>query len=273
MIRRLLGAVVTIVAVPTVSFLFWTVQIEDGQWDYFAAEKPSVLSRLVAYLEQTFIEFDLGRSEALGALPVSQIVREGIVVDLQLLFVGLLLGVGGGLAVGMFWSRGRGSLLSVLLLSSPVWITGAAFLYAKPSLQGSQSLWAPTIALAIPIAAAVARMTSASLLDAMGLDAIRTARGKGVAERTIIRRHALPLAATPVVGMVNGAMGMIVLDLALVEAVFNVRGSFRDLRRAALSVDLSMLQGMVLVTTVLVVIGSLAADLTLAWLRRGTSGS
>lgn len=266
--KRLVGAAVTLVTVPTLSFLFWTVQIDDGQWNYDAAEHPSVFSRLIACLHQTFIEFDLGRSEALGAVPVSQIVREGIATDLALLSGALLLGVGGGLAAGLFWWR-RGAWLAALLLSSPVYLTGAAILYARPSLQGRQTLWPPAVAPAVPLGAAVARTTNANLREALASDAIRTARGKGLRERTVLRRHALPLAATPVVGMVNGAMGMIVLDVALVETVFNVRGSFRDLRRAALSVDLSLLQGMVLVTTVLVIIGSLFADAVLALLRRG----
>ena len=64
--RRTVAGAATIVAVPALSFVFWSVQIEDAPWS-LGGDKPSVLGRLATYLQDTFVHFDLGRATDLGA--------------------------------------------------------------------------------------------------------------------------------------------------------------------------------------------------------------
>ena len=117
--RRTVAGAATIVAVPALSFIFWSVQIEDAPWS-LGGDSPSVLSRLATYLQDTFVHFDLGRATDLGAVPVSQTIREGMPVDLALVVGAMVLGTLGGLAGGIACARRRRSLLARALRGAAV---------------------------------------------------------------------------------------------------------------------------------------------------------
>ena len=85
-----------------------------------------------------------------------------------------------------------------------------------------------------------------------------------------MRRHGLPVAAAPAISLLGASVGFLVLYVALVEVAFNLDGSFRNIRTAVTRLDLPLVQGMVLVATVLVVIASTAADGLLLLLERRT---
>jgi len=85
-----------------------------------------------------------------------------------------------------------------------------------------------------------------------------------------MRRHGLPVAAAPAISLLGASVGFLVLYVALVEVAFNLDGSFRNIRTAVTPLDLPLVQGMVLVATVLVVIASTAADGLLLLLERRT---
>ena len=300
-VRRFVFGVLTIVAVPALSFLFWTVQIEDGPWS-LGGDSPSPLGRLWTYLEDTFVHFDLGRAADLGAVPVSQTIREGLPVDLALvagaLVIGTLAGLAGGLACA---NRSRSPLARCLrasaMLALCVPVYGAALIVLTlvssntghlplPFVSGSgqyvplrddplgwlRAMWVPWLILAAPIAAPCLRLTEVMLREHSGEPFVRTARAKGLADRTVLRRHVLPAAAAPVVALVGASVGVLVLNVALVEVVFSLGGSFHNLRTAVTRLDLPMVQGMVLVATVLVVIGSAVADGVLLALERRVRG-
>lgn len=300
-VRRVVTGALTIVAVPALSFVFWTVQIEDGPWT-LGGESPSVLPRLWTYLEDTFLHFDLGRAADLGAIPVSQTIREGLPVDLALVAGALVIGTLAGLAGGLACANRRRSPLArglrgAALLALCVPVYGAALIVLTlvssntghvplPFVSGSgqyvplredplgwlRAMWVPWLILAAPIAAPCLRLTEALLRERSGEPFARTARAKGLPERTVLRRHVLPAAAPPVVAMVGASVGILVLNVALVEVAFSLDGSFHDLRSAVTRLDLPLVQGMVLVATTLVVIGSAVADGVLLALERRFSG-
>jgi peptide/nickel transport system permease protein len=295
---RLLLAMATIIAVPSLSFLFWTVQIEGGTWRLPGPPGPSPFSRLGDYLEATFLRFDLGRSSSLGTGEVATIVRQGLPADLALIVGALAIGTVAGVAAGLMCARvprarrsrvARG--VATLGLSTPPYTAGLIVLalfsstageYSLPFVSSQaqyrplledplawlQSLWVPWLILAAPVAAGTLRMTEGLIREELRTPLITAARAKGLSERAVLRRHALPLAVPAVAALVGVSMGAYVFNLALVEQVFNINGTFRDAREAVTRLDLALVQGFVLVTTVLVVTFSLLADAVGAMVRR-----
>ena len=118
-------------------------------------------------------------------------------------------------------------------------------------------MWLPCLIAGAPLAAACARMAAGTLRAVLADDALRTARAKGATEGRVLRRHALPLAAPPVIALVAVNMNLLVTNVALMEAVFNIPGSFRFIERALINRDVDLAQALVVEATVLIVHGEL----------------
>jgi ABC-type dipeptide/oligopeptide/nickel transport system permease component len=88
-------------------------------------------------------------------------------------------------------------------------------------------MWVPWVVLAVPLAAMCHRMVRATLHDLLDDDLLRTARAKGLRQRAVMARHALPLALPPVLGLVSGNMALLVTNAALIQRPFNLPGAFR----------------------------------------------
>ena len=112
----------------------------------------------------------------------------------------------------------------------------------------------PWILAGLPLAAAVLRMTTVTLRDVVGEDFIRTARAKGLRHRTVIRRHALPLALAPVAALTGANLALLVTNVALMESAFrHPRHLPRHPRRLTRTRICPLIQAMVIETTVLIV--------------------
>jgi peptide/nickel transport system permease protein len=96
--------------------------------------------------------------------------------------------------------------------------------------------------------------------DASGEEFLRTARAKGLVERQVIRRHALPLAVAPVASLTGANMAMLVTNVALMESAFNIPGIYREIRALGSYADYPLLQGMIIETTVIIVLSNMLAD-------------
>ena len=90
------------------------------------------------------------------------------------------------------------------------------------------AMWVPWVVLAIPLAALVYRLTRTVLFDVADDDALRSARAKGLTEGRVQRRHALPLALPPVLGLVSATVALMITNIALIESPFNLPGAFRN---------------------------------------------
>jgi peptide/nickel transport system permease protein len=108
------------------------------------------------------------------------------------------------------------------------------------------------------------RLTLASMLEVGDAEFIRTAIGKGLSQRRVALRHALPAAAAPTISFAGAYTPLLVGNALLVEQVFNIPGVFRYTPGAISNGDFPLLQGMIIVSAVLVVLGNLVADLVLA---------
>ena len=294
--RRFVLLALTLVLVPSLSFVMFTLL--EGDADGIG----DVLSELWQYLQATFLRTDLGGDSFQGATfrraqGALEIIGDGFAVDAYLLGGGLLLGVLGGLTGGLLVGlrpRSAGAraitVTTALVLASPVYFLGfmvlvlvapatgqivqLPFVSAVSSyqplledpLQFLHSMWVPWLVVAAPLAAASTRMCAGQLAEVMGEEYLRTARGKGLPERLVLRRHALPAAAAPVIALVGVNLNLMITNVALMESVFNLPGSFRYIERALVNRDVDLAQAMVLEATFLIVLANFIADGVQAWL-------
>jgi peptide/nickel transport system permease protein len=124
----------------------------------------------------------------------------------------------------------------------------------------------PAIALATIPLSIIARITRSSLLEVMGKDYIRTARAKGVKERTVVRAHAFRNALLPVVTIIGLQLGALMGGAVLTETVFNLGGVGRALFDAITGRDYAIVQGFTVVIAAGYVIVNLLVDLSYAYL-------
>jgi peptide/nickel transport system permease protein len=167
-----------------------------------------------------------------------------------------------GFVALILFSPGFGSLLHVPFMSQ----VSSYVPIAEDPIAWLRSMWLPCLIAGAPLGAACARMTAGSLQAVLGDDALRTARAKGATEARVLRRHALPLAAPPVIALVGVNMNLLVTNVALVEAAFNIPGSFRLIEGALVNRDVDLAQALVLEATVLIVLANFLADAVHAWL-------
>lgn len=126
----------------------------------------------------------------------------------------------------------------------------------------------PVITLGTGGAAIIARMTRSSMLEVIGQDYIRTARAKGVSERIVIYRHALKNALIPVVTVIGLEFGGFLGGAVLTETIFAINGMGRLTIDAIRQRDFPVVQGTVLVISLLFVIVNLLVDISYKFLNK-----
>jgi oligopeptide transport system permease protein len=119
----------------------------------------------------------------------------------------------------------------------------------------------PLVTLALPLIAIVSRLMRASMIEALRSNAIRTARAKGLPEPQVIWRHALPIALLPVVSYAGPALAGVMAGSFVVETVFQLPGIGKQFVLAAGQRDYTLVMGVVLVYSFLIVLFNLCADL------------
>ncbi len=124
----------------------------------------------------------------------------------------------------------------------------------------------PAVALGSTAMAAVARMARSTMLDVLGLDFIRTARAKGLAERRVVSRHALRNALLPVVTLVGLQLGLLLSGAVLTETIFALPGLGRLAITSVLARDYPLVQGVVLIAAAVFVVANLLVDVLYVYL-------
>ena len=211
----------------------------------------------------------------LGDLPVTLSLALGAAV--LWLILGISTGVLSALRRGTFLDRAAmsGALAGVSL---PIYFTGllasAIFVYWLGWLPQGQyvpftespadwfvQLILPWITLAFLFAATYARLTRANMLETLGEDYVRTARAKGLRERTVIGKHALRSGLTPIVTVFGLDLGALLGGAVLTEKVFNLRGLGYQALTAIQGNDLPIILGVTLIAAFFIVFANLAVDL------------
>ena len=124
----------------------------------------------------------------------------------------------------------------------------------------------PTIALALPPLAVIARLTRASMLELLRSPFIRTAMAKGLPLRTVVMRHALRPAMLPVAGFLVPAVASIMTGSLVVESIAGLPGIGRYMVQGALNRDYTLVLGMVIIYSGVLLLMGLLVDLLYAWL-------
>ena len=124
----------------------------------------------------------------------------------------------------------------------------------------------PVIALCLPPLSIVARMTRGSMLEVLRTPFIRTATAKGLPLHVVILRHALRPALLPVAGYLAPAVASIMTGSLVVETIAGLPGVGRYLVQGALNRDYTLVMGMVILYSALLIAMGLVVDLLYAWL-------
>jgi peptide/nickel transport system permease protein len=199
-----------------------------------------------------------------------------------------------GITVGTISAIKRGSFLdrltmggALVAISAPVYWLGLISLYlfaddigrfkifpgagsyvpiSEDPAKWFGSLIMPWFVLAAAFAAFYARLLRSSLVETMSLDYIRTARAKGLPERTVVVRHGLRSAITPIVTAAGLDIGILLGGAILTETVFNVPGIGRLAYDSIQNSDLPMIQGTVLLGAFFIIFANLIVDILYAFI-------
>lgn len=191
-------------------------------------------------------------------------VRHYTLTDVTIMIIALF-----GLSMPNFW-------LGLLLIqwfalgNLPFDLPLPDFLKMRPSGWGEswRQMVLPVITLGTGGAAIIARMTRSSMLEVIEQDYIRTARAKGVSERIVIYRHALKNALIPVVTVIGLEFGGFLGGAVLTETIFAINGMGRLTIDAIRQRDFPIVQGTVLVISLLFVLVNLLVDISYKFLNK-----
>jgi oligopeptide transport system permease protein len=298
-LRRIAGTVPTLLVIISVSFC--VVRLAPG--GPFAQEQalpPAVranLDRLYGLDQPLTVQYahylrgllrgDFGPSLRQRDFTVSELIAQGLPLSATLGLAAILLAVLTGIPAGVLaalW-RNRGAdycitTLAAVALALPSFVTGPLFallfgLYLRwLPVAGWQHgapryLVLPVLTLALPVAAYLARLTRASLLEVLGAHYVRSARARGLGATRVLWRHALRPALMPVVSYLGPAVAFVMTGSLVVETVFGLPGTGRFLVEGAIDRDYPLVMGMIVVYGALTLLLNLIADLIYGWLDPG----
>ena len=296
LVRRLSFACVTLFAVLTLVFVL--VRIVPGDPAQLILGDQASREAIEALRHRLGLDLPLGEQYVLflsGALRgdwgVSMVTGQPVIGEvlrvlpwtIQLTLVSLLLGVAIGVPGGVYAAIHRNRLVdyavrisSLLGLSFPPFVAAIvlllAFAIALPwfpvisARSGSfaawyQSITLPAVSLGLITAAYVTRVTRSAMLEVLSEDYVRTARAKGVPWSAVVWRHALRNALIPIITVVGLYLGILIGNSVLTEIVFSRPGLGKLLIGALNQRDYPMLQGMMVIYTLVVVLVNLLTDL------------
>jgi peptide/nickel transport system permease protein len=222
--------------------------------------------------------------------PVWDILRERFPRSMELAILTLALALVWAIPLGVISAVHQNKpvdylarLASLSGLSLPLFVTGALILYGlvrvfhwipplefvpfseSPVENLKQLIW-PALAQAYYISAPITRLTRSQMLEVIRQDYVRTARAKGLAERTVVYRHALRNSLLPVVTFVGWWGGRLLGGLVIMEIIFVVPGMGTALVQAVSQRDYPTVQAMVFVMALVFLVVNLLVDLVYVWL-------
>jgi oligopeptide transport system permease protein len=295
-LKRLGGAIPTLFVIVTVTF-FLIRAAPGGPFDEERTLPPEIMANLqsaygldqpvwtqyMRYL-RALAHGDFGPSFRYKDFTVTELIAQGFPVTLTLGTIALSLALALGIPIGTFAALHHNSAADYATMSLTVAGIAIPAFVVLPVLSllfgiywhwlpvagwepGSiRHLVLPVVALTLPPLAYIARLTRGSMLDVLKSPFIRTAFSKGLPLHTVILRHALRPALVPVAGYLAPAVASILTGSLVVESIAGLPGVGRYLVQGALNRDYTLVLGMVILySTVLIGMG-LLVDLVYAWL-------
>lgn len=293
--KRLLGAIPTLLALMTLTFFIMKI-VPGGPFDGERALPDEIKANLAAkyHLDESLwkqygryltdvARGDLGPSyRYMGARGVNEIIGESLPVSLQLgawaIFIALLLGIPLG-ALAAYrrntWLDFSAMFVAVAGLSIPNFLVASLLIlvfsihlgWLPPALwDGWQSMILPIVTLMLRPMALIARLTRASLVEALSTDYVRTAEAKGLSAPIVVFKHALKNALVPVVTLLGPLTAAVITGSFVIEVIFAIPGMGKHFVNAVTDRDYTLIMGVTLVYGVIVIAANLVVDLLYAWI-------
>jgi peptide/nickel transport system permease protein len=148
------------------------------------------------------------------------------------------------------------------------WFPATAFVaFSDDPWEWAKHLVLPWVTLGVASAAVITRQLRSSLIGVLGQDYVRTARAKGLRARAVILKHSLKNAAIPVVTVLGTQVAFLLGGSVIIERVFAMAGVGDLAITAVLQRDMPVIQGVVVMTTVIVLIANLLVDIAYGYLN------
>lgn len=298
-LRRLLTAIPTLLLVLLASFALMRFA-PGGPFDGERPLAPETRAALEAayglnlpmgeqfwlFLKRT-LTGDFGPSLVYRDFTVTQLIADSLPVSLTLGGLAILLALVLGLAAGTVAALRPGGWADETLMLAATFVTALPSFVTGPLLALVFGLWLgllpvgglgdgllsapqywimPVIALALPVAGAIAKLARAGLAAALAQEHIRTARARGLRTGAIIARHALRPALVPVVSYLGPAAAGLLTGAVVIETVFALPGLGRYFVQGALNRDYPLIMAVIMHYAALIIAFNLIADLLYGWL-------
>ena len=219
-------------------------------------------------------------------IPVSELIAQRIEPTVSLAALTLVFTLALAIPLGVVAAWRHGGWLDRLLMgfsslgfSIPIFVIGYLLIWAfalklkwlpvqgydriaEGVLPWLSHLLLPALALSVIYIALIARVTRASVAEAMTEDYIRTARAKGISEKQVLVRHALANAAVPIVTVIGIGIALLIGGVVVTESVFAIPGLGSLTVDAVLSRDFPLIQGITLFFSVIYVLVNLLVDIS-----------
>lgn len=248
---------------------------------YYGLDQP-VWKQYVDYMSDIVLRFDFGPTYRSRGRTVNSIFADHLPVSAQLgvaaiaiaLLIGIPLGIVAALKQNTFWDY-LGMGLAIVGVSVPAIVLGPLLILIFALALGwfpvagwgtPAKMVLPAFALGLRESAIIARLTRASMLQVIREDYIRTARAKGLAERTVMVKHALKNAFIPVATILGPMFAALVTGTFIVEQIFAIPGLGKYFITSITNRDYPVVMGTILLYAVFLVLANLAVDLTYAFL-------
>ncbi|MFM2169082.1 MAG: hypothetical protein RIS79_3453 [Verrucomicrobiota bacterium] len=235
----------------------------------------SLWQQYTAYLNR-LAHFDLGPSAKYRDWQVSEILAQKLPNSIAIGSIAFVLGSTLGVLLGSFAAMQKdratdrvAMLLALLAISLPSFVTGPAMIAVFALWLGwlpvggwgtAQQMILPSLCLAAPYIAYIARLMRNSLLDVLKSDFMRTARAKGLGETAAVTRHAVKIAILPVITFLGPLAAHLLTGSMIIESVFNISGAGSVFVNSIQNRDVFLLGGAVIVLCALLVLFNLVVD-------------
>jgi peptide/nickel transport system permease protein len=247
---------------PWEQYLRWLSGFVTGDWgESYVSARPVtdvVLERVPTTLLVAGLAFLF---TLILALPIGIVtaVKQYSWIDYAFTTIAFL-----GISIPRFWS---GLMLLFLFSFQLGWLPSIGLSDLRQTHEGwslvaeyAKRLALPVVVMTLYSFATLTRYVRAAMLEVLGQDYLRTARAKGIAERAVVIRHALRNGAGPIVTILALQMSDIFVAAAIVESIFAIPGTGQLFVQSAIARDYPVLLGIVMLTSSVVVVANLVAD-------------
>jgi oligopeptide transport system permease protein len=293
---RLLGLIPTLLVLITIAFFLIRVA-PGGPFDGEKALPPEIRANLDAnyhldepLLQQYFrylgqiISGDFGPSFQYKDWTVNELIARGFPVSATIGGLAMLFAFVFGTLIGTIAALKQNTVtdysvmgVAMLGISIPNFVV-APFLILMVAVYAGwlpaggwdwswQRMVLPTLTLALPVVAYIARLTRASMIEVLHSNYIRTARAKGLPERLVILRHALKPAILPVISYMGPATAALITGSVVIERIYSIPGLGSYFVQGALNRDYTLVMGVVIFYGIVIVVLNFIVDLLYAWLN------